>query len=783
MADVEGIVFKPALGVLICKVHGSGVHPDASAITRHLRSTGHYLKNKRLTGAVATLAYLPLRSREVLREVHPPVHVQPIRPVPHLTVWPGWSCRTCHGDFLTTSEELRDRHVAKVHRQRAKSHREDRPLWDSCELQTIFSMTGDRRYFRVISSDDGTAIEEPGDGGHDGRATCELQDQGRERADAFLAQLRSRRLRHETAAAVAANVNLDPDTKHGETELWMKKLGLDRYVAGLRKDEMAASYRLPETEGDDGALQDLCDVSQQLLFETWRSCQLGLEQRMTDPQAARISSFWHAADPEGKANSFRRAPQRDTVNRYLKHWAQMLTFCWNGWRGKLFPESLKALARGTVSANQASGSEEDESGNSDGHSSNAEEGEALYKRYFDCTGRQRRCLEEFVEKAEGYSDTDGSDKDGDSRQRRLAMLRGPAVAFSRAIIQQHLAGSPFDSPLLAYVAMLSIDGRFGSWQEPGSFNSHLSALVYCGQLWIFRFACDQVDQQMPDRREQEEDSDDGLDEELDRQMQRYFSNTVSKPLSYILLWRRRLFSIAPVTMVNRPAAWNLPKTTISYRGCSISMEEVRRLCRSTIDRARGTLYGSLMFEVKHLPRLTPEALEENDSERTAGWWFGRHRQNATILHGHEEALAEHVALTADLRELYLEERRGSEGHATLAWRAGSVRLYQQLVQEFLKDLAVAIHISSGPPVRAPEFLAPIWRNTEQLRHVQLRYGKVMIHLVEHKMMATTGKNVNNIRFLCSELGELLVNYLVYVVPLLETMAWHDGSKAVAPPTL
>lgn len=497
MADVEGIVLEPALGVLICKVHGSGVHPDASAVTRHLRSTGHHLKNKRLTEAVAALACLPLRSREALREAHPPVHAQPMRPVPYLTVWPGWSCRTCHGDFLTTSEELRDRHVAKVHRQRAKSHSEDRPLWDSCELQTIFSMTGDRRYFRVISSD----------GGHEGRATDELQDQGREQADAFLAQLRSRRLKHETAAAAAANVNPDPDTKHGETELWMRKLGLDRYVAGLRKDEMAASYRLPETEGDDGALRDLCDVSQQLLLETWRSCQHGSEQRMTDPQAARISGFWHAADPEGKANSFRRAPQRDTVNRYLKHWTQMLTFCWNGWRGELFPESLKALARGTVSVNQASGgSEEDESSNSDGHSGNAEEGEALYKRYFGCTRRQRRCLEEFVEKAEGYSDTDGSDKDGDGRQRRLAMLRGPAVAFSQAIIQQHLAGSPFDSPLLAYVAMLSIDGRFGSWQEPGSFNSHLSALVYCGQLWIFRFACDRVDQEKSDRREQEEDS-------------------------------------------------------------------------------------------------------------------------------------------------------------------------------------------------------------------------------------------------------------------------------------
>jgi hypothetical protein len=55
----------------------------------------------------------------------------------------------------------------------------------------------------------------------------------------------------------------------------------------------------------------------------------------------------------------------------------------------------------------------------------------------------------------------------------------------------------------------------------------------------------------------------------------------------------------------------------------------------------------------------------------------------------------------------------------------------------------------------------------------------MIHPLEPKMMATTGRTRDNIRFLCDELGELLVNYLVYVVPLLESMVWQGGSKDCA----
>jgi len=255
---------------------------------------------------------------------------------------------------------------------------------------------------------------------------------------------------------------------------------------------------------------------------------------------------------------------------------------------------------------------------------------------------------------------------------------------------------------------------------------------------------------------------------------------VSTPLAYLLIWRRRLFKLAPITMTNRPPSWTPDGTTVTYRGQSVSMDQVRVLCRKTIDRARRTLFQNLMFDVEHLPRLTPKDLQENDSERAPGWWFARHRQNDAILYGHKEALADHVASTEQSRQLWMEQvpdPASDDNETTLRWRPKSIKLYKQLVQEFLKDVAVATHFSSGPPVRAPEFLGPMWQNTESLRHVQLRYGKVMIHLVEHKMVSTSGRNVNNIRFLCDELGELLVTYLVFVVPLVESMVWQEEPKA------
>jgi hypothetical protein len=214
----------------------------------------------------------------------------------------------------------------------------------------------------------------------------------------------------------------------------------------------------------------------------------------------------------------------------------------------------------------------------------------LTNPYIYFTRRANRCIRAFKHKTIAHGPNSGDDAN-----RKLEALKESVLAVSKSLIQQHLGGSPFESPVLAYAATLSVNDKHNCWEEPGSFNNHLSALIYCGQLLIFRFACDTIGTRDGVDRENEE-CNDGLDEELDALMRRYFSNTVSKPLAYLLLWRRRLFGIAPLTIVNRPATWDLPKTTVGYRGISISMDEVRHLYRFTIDRASNLLYDSLSLE-------------------------------------------------------------------------------------------------------------------------------------------------------------------------------------------
>lgn len=146
MACSEGICFEPRFQFLICKIHGSGVHPTREAIKRHLRGDGHYCKGPRLRQAVSTLTSLPLKSLQEALNNQPALETQPMTPpILHLKVLKGWNCVPCEGRTLTISLEIVQRHSALVHgRQRG-----DPPTWTQCQLQTFFCETKDRRYFRV----------------------------------------------------------------------------------------------------------------------------------------------------------------------------------------------------------------------------------------------------------------------------------------------------------------------------------------------------------------------------------------------------------------------------------------------------------------------------------------------------------------------------------------------------------------------------------------------------------------------------------------------------------
>ena len=148
MESDQALIYDPNLQLLICKVHGYGVQPYLSAITRHLRGRGHKLRGRALRLALSVAKQLSLLPLDTLLGSAPSnVGHLIIQPIAHLKVLDGWACLTCGGRYLTTSIELMQRHAKAIHNYK----RGECQTWEPCTLQTLFSETKVRRYFRVIA--------------------------------------------------------------------------------------------------------------------------------------------------------------------------------------------------------------------------------------------------------------------------------------------------------------------------------------------------------------------------------------------------------------------------------------------------------------------------------------------------------------------------------------------------------------------------------------------------------------------------------------------------------
>ncbi|GJN87055.1 hypothetical protein PLIIFM63780_010637 [Purpureocillium lilacinum] len=117
------------------------------------------------------------------------------------------------------------------------------------------------------------------------------------------------------------------------------------------------------------------------------------------------------------------------------------------------------------------------------------------------------------------------------------------------------------------------------------------------------------------------------------------------------------------------------------------------------------------------------------------------------------------------------------------WRSKAIALYEATVDSFLTALASPFHMANGQPLRESELFSITWRNTQRHRSIGLKHGRVMVHVTYHKGQQQTGRYKDNIRFLHPAMGDMLIDYIVYVLPLRLAFARHSSPKAVMSPYL
>ncbi|ELR07740.1 hypothetical protein GMDG_08537 [Pseudogymnoascus destructans 20631-21] len=350
-------------------------------------------------------------------------------------------------------------------------------------------------------------------------------------------------------------------------------------------------------------------------------------------------------------------------------------------------------------------------------------------------------------------------------------LKGWIRKLYMALICQMVGSMPFRSAVLSFCAMISRrkSGGSGLWEEAGNYNSHLSALTWTAQLIIFDYAC-----------HQNQDDEDRIPAFLTDVCSKTFQQLAETPFGHILQWRLYLFKVSKAAIAMHQARWSVDGQNMTFRGVELRMSHIEQLVASEFRQAHSLLYDKLMFKSNELVPMQSWRLRDDLDTEDAGVSWLTNKGNTELVQSADIALLGMIQGSAELRRMFIIEAKDGDG---MMLSVKAIAVYEGYVQQFLKQLLVLCHITAGQPLREPELLSITWCNTARMRHVYIWEKLVLIYTQYHKGQQQSGLYKDNVRFLPRAIGDMLLDYIAYVIPLQQIFLRQQQPKALISPYL
>ncbi|RBA14537.1 hypothetical protein FPRO05_03329 [Fusarium proliferatum] len=679
------------------------------------------------------------------------------------------TCTEAQCDYCTRRDRKMYDHMP-VHGRKASEHTDAVALWRACKLQTYFTAKGLIDYFLVEEDPSlpltGGALE-----GSGLAMASTSQEEGK-----LFEDLKADIIQASHDLDKEAEIVQDVEASRADRVPWLVHTGFPTHLQGLRDTEIMSSYALPRSgdDDDDGEeegsavdvdtdLRRILTAAEGTLRDAYKLCSdKSPDRKMTQQRAKRLSNFRNDDSyiSSVKASRFRSFKNESSLTSYFRITKQLLAYYY------------RVVYR------------------EDGHFTRGDESHAVPQDTIETTPLQRKAMEDVIgalwrrDKAAKGRETPSCDKKDGVATRDYdehdAELKHSIRKFYISLICQTVGSRPFRSAILSFCAMLSrtkaltrrVDNeqhKRCTWREPGNFNSNLSALTWTAQLILFDFVCFQ-----------KQDDEDGIPDLLDQMCRKYFQQMAETPFGHILQWRLYLFAASRTSLTKHQARWSLDGETVDYMGTKLHMEQVTQLVESEFRQAHSLLYDKLLFGMRDAAPIEAWRLHDDlDVDDYGASWLTDER-NREILAGTHDALLRQIEERADLRQVFV--RLDPNGGVRLCPKA--IAIYEAHVQEFLKRMLVPISVPSGPPLRSPELLSITYINTGARRRSVFLWEKmVMIYVRYSKSQEQTGEEKDNIRFLPPAVGDLLLTYLAFVLPLRQAFLRQSKPGALLSPYL
>ncbi|KAL8991690.1 MAG: hypothetical protein Q9169_007742, partial [Polycauliona sp. 2 TL-2023] len=557
-----------------------------------------------------------------------------------------------------------------------------------------------------------------------------------------------------------------------EVNPWLERAGWHRYLVGLDREKLSCSIARPE-ENKEPVAEYMWSIVESMAWHCQETAtsRVGNFVRLEAIRTEKDQTKYHPLQPYQNPKSF---------GDYIRAWQQVLMFfmrtkdsktrqrCHDRWKMPKyrFTKNQRQAWRGLNDAIQADINRSIEGNNSpiEGNEKSIEEDEN----------------EESNESTMGESDR--------TDEPSLSVLEQLCLKFCISLLDHQVARHEYDSPLVCALAVLGINKD--RWMGPDRYPPILSAMIKISRMMVVQQAWEQCDH-APSRpnssatsssssMDSGDDSNSsapspGILEEMKSMMDRFMVRGSHGPMQWMLDLRTYGLKIHYNTTAKGHVDW--VGDQILYKQMQFRMAEFRGMIHGLVEGTRRLLFEELLFQndsIIHqapLPRIPWAQVRDNAVDATRRWNFIRDPRNAWGIVDRESWLWSQIGKNKKIAMQFL-KLQGRD----FQWQRSRVEDYMNRIVNFREKLLVLMHFTGGQPARAPEILSiRHWNSIRgEHRNIFIENGLVVSVTRGHKGYSMKGDVKVIHRYLPREVGELLVYYLLLVLPFqqqLELAVW------------
>jgi DEAD/DEAH box helicase len=333
----------------------------------------------------------------------------------------------------------------------------------------------------------------------------------------------------------------------------------------------------------------------------------------------------------------------------------------------------------------------------------------------------------------------------------LTELELACLEFCVSLICHRMQCSEFESPLVRALCMLAV-GPSG-WAKPGTYTQYLSAFLTVGNMLLLQHATQKAfggKEKLPD-----------IYGELQAVKSKFGVRGTGTPFQWAIDLRTYGMKIHFAEGNEGEVHWDNGR--LLFRNCRLTSTDFQGMVHGMLHRARALLFDDVLMGAKpeDLPGIPWDDLLDNPSTDgvgscVTGVW------EAAGLRGAEDWLLERILADEDRCDTFWDAQRQS-------LRSSGMRAYVQLVDELLCQFSGLIHLTYGLPARGTEVLTVLHSNTGfgSRRNIIVSNGQLGFVIDYNK---TGWRPI--FRFLPREVGELVLYYLHFALPMRNACSVH-----------